>query len=357
MVIERNEGAEEQRTPASESEDDGDGPASPIGRHSRRVSWSLTDTDEIVSPGLNPTPSPSSETQSPLFPESLLVETVNKSSILKASMTSQPPSTVETIRLETNSDVQKSSILKASTATQPPPTVETVRNETDSDSDEETTSTENTAANEASETIGIHTDQEPDSETPANTTIAPALPESNEDAGDSESSVSMDVPSIRLSPAWHDTGMPLPAQPMPTLPVPAEDPSLANERLRQKAARLKKALLAMQKLESIQAGQSLVKEYELRTEFESLYGDVRFLGQKRDRLCDTLRDLRAKNADLLRRERLEEPPAEDREAGVHFQSTRVADASVQTDEWPSGKSVRSDPTNQGFGMPPRPVVS
>mmetsp|Transcript_7334 Transcript_7334/g.17938 ORF Transcript_7334/g.17938 Transcript_7334/m.17938 type:complete len:153 (+) Transcript_7334:196-654(+) len=110
-------------------------------------------------------------------------------------------------------------------------------------------------------------------------------------------------------------------------PFNIEEPTVVQRNLVQRASQLNQVILSIQKREIAEKGRSLVIEYQLRTELEALCEDVLFLADKKDRLAETLRDLRKKRSELLNGN-----GNDDKTGGK--QSMGVSDASVQTENWP-----------------------
>jgi hypothetical protein len=251
-------------------------------KHSKRVSWNIVvETDDFVSQGRDTTHCYSSDPSEEGCPR-----------------TPEPP-------FETTAE--KSSILKPATET-PFPTIETILIETKICDRYETPSLSNTASNTPNDNAATQ-----DSCTTSMDPQNPYLPKNR-------------VAAVHLTP--ND----------------AEQSAIIHQDLLWRVSRLKQAILSRRKLDSTQKGKSLVKEYELKTELEALCEDVLFLGDKKGRLAETLRGLRAKKAELLRHSNDGDESEEKEDGGLYqttptVKGTGVSDACVQTDDWLTGSGV------------------
>ena len=159
---------------------------------------------------------------------------------------------------------------------------------------------------------------------------------------------------------------------MKAMPLVVEEPSAIQRNLLQKVSRLKRAVLSIQKRDSAQRGKSLVREYQLRAELEALCEDVIFLGEKRNRLSETLRELRVKNAEIHKSESISDGSSDgnivnnsdhimnsnnNEDKAEEQEGTGVSDASVQTEDFPPTVVDRPLTLNPGFEIAPRPIVS
>ena len=112
-------------------------------------------------------------------------------------------------------------------------------------------------------------------------------------------------------------------------PLNVEEPIVVQRNLVQRASQLNQIILAIQKREIAEKGKSLVTEYQLRTELEALCEDVLFLADKKDRLTETLRDLRKTRSEFLNGN----GNGNEDKTGKQ-QRMGVSDASAQTENWP-----------------------
>ena len=138
-----------------------------------------------------------------------------------------------------------------------------------------------------------------------------------------------------------------------------EEPMVIRQNLLRKISRLKQAIPTMQNYNSIQRGKSLIHEYQLRMELEAICEDVIFLGEKKDRLAEALRDLQSKSTKILmrnseikrnsnsnstsehEREREDDESARPHKT-IEDTATRFSDACVQTEDWPTARDTSID---------------
>ena len=144
----------------------------------------------------------------------------------------------------------------------------------------------------------------------------------------------------------------LPSALVDPTPNDAEQSAIIHQRLLRRVSWLKQVTLLRRQHDFAQKGKFLVKEYELKTELEALCEDVLFLGVKKDRLAETLRELRTKKADILCHSNDGDKSERNDEGGIYQtkitadgtdngtgSSTGVSDACVQTDDWRTGSGA------------------
>ncbi len=127
-------------------------------------------------------------------------------------------------------------------------------------------------------------------------------------------------------------------------PLIEEEPMVIRRDLLKKISRLKQAILTIRNYNSAQKGKYLIHEYQLRLELEALCEDVFFLGEKKDRLAEALRDLQSKSTEILMRHGdIESKSNNERKNNENVGPkkteedvpTRFSDACVQTEDWPT----------------------
>ena len=147
--------------------------------------------------------------------------------------------------------------------------------------------------------------------------------------------------------------------PVNVKPLAVEEPIAVQRNLLGKVSRLKQAALSIQKCDSAQKGKSLVQEYQLRTELGALCEDVLFLGDKRDRLAENLKESCVKNTELRNSSTktiTNNNNNSNKDNENDMEDIRVADASVQTENWPIDYSERPHTPELGFEITPRLVI-
>jgi len=176
-----------------------------------------------------------------------------------------------------------------------------------------------TPTTSASKTIQFDTDQNNGNEASTVNTVAYHMPRNTTPLQDSltmnTESENGDVPQARLT--------------------------IVQQSLLERVSQLQQTIQSIRKIDSVQRGKSLVREYELKIELEALCEDVVFLRDKEKRLGQTIHALK-KNAKSLHRDS-NSGEQERRKSDLLSKPTKnkisLSDASVQTDDWSSSSGL------------------